>query len=74
MSNLFSGSVHALAARFAEWRSRQRAYAELSALEDRDLADIGISRSEIPYILAQADDAPIEHPAGNRGHDFQHAA
>jgi|GEM_PF-1202408 uncharacterized protein YjiS (DUF1127 family) len=36
---------------FAEWRRRQRAYAELSALDDRALADIGLRRSEIPAIV-----------------------
>ena len=33
------------------WRRRQRAYTELSALDDRSLADIGIRRSEIPAVL-----------------------
>jgi uncharacterized protein YjiS (DUF1127 family) len=36
---------------FAEWRRRQQAYAELMALDDRSLADIGIHRSEIPAIV-----------------------
>ena len=36
---------------FAEWRRRQQAYAELMALDDRSLADIGIRRSEIPAIV-----------------------
>lgn len=36
----------------ADWRRRQRAAAELSALDDRSLADIGIHRSEIPAIIA----------------------
>lgn len=75
MSNLLSDAVHGLAARYADWRSRQRAYAELSALDDRDLADIGISRSEIPYLLARGhaeEPAPVK--AGKRGHDILHAA
>jgi len=42
-----------------DWRHRQRAYAELAALDDRSLADIGISRSEIPYVLT--------HGAARRG-------
>jgi uncharacterized protein YjiS (DUF1127 family) len=51
----FTGNlVHTLAAALAGWRQRQRAYAELYALDDRSLADIGITRSEIPYVLSQA--------------------
>jgi len=53
MLTIFISAWHALAARFAEWRRRQQAYAELVALDDRSLADIGITRSEIPYILSQ---------------------
>jgi len=51
----FTGSlVHTLATALAGWRRRQRAYAELYALDDRSLADIGITRSEIPYVLSHA--------------------
>ena len=35
----------------SEWRRKQQAYAELSALDDRSLADIGINRSQIPAIV-----------------------
>jgi uncharacterized protein YjiS (DUF1127 family) len=35
----------------SEWRRRQQAYAELTSLDDRSLADIGIRRSEIPAIV-----------------------
>ena len=37
---------------FAEWRRREQAYAELSALDDRSLADIGLRRSEIDSVVA----------------------
>ncbi len=51
----FTGNlVHTLATALAGWRRRQRAYAELYALDDRSLADIGITRSEIPYVLSDA--------------------
>jgi uncharacterized protein YjiS (DUF1127 family) len=32
---------------FAQWRRREQAYAELRALDDHSLADIGIHRSQI---------------------------
>jgi len=52
MLTIFLSAWRSVAARFAEWRRRQQAYAELVALDDRSLADIGITRSEIPYILS----------------------
>ena len=51
MLNLISNLLHHLAASMAKRRNLRRAYAELSALDDRSLADIGISRSEIAYAL-----------------------
>jgi uncharacterized protein YjiS (DUF1127 family) len=61
--------LHALTTGFAAWRQRRRAYDELYALDDRSLADIGISRSEIPYVLARRreDRALGELRAANRG-------
>jgi len=35
---------------FADWRRREHAYAELMALDDHSLADIGIRRSDIRAI------------------------
>ena len=46
-TNLFARARKAI----SEWRSRERAYGELMALDDRALADIGIRRSEIPAIV-----------------------
>jgi uncharacterized protein YjiS (DUF1127 family) len=48
--NLFVAAHQA----FAEWRRRHLAYAELMALDDRSLADIGIRRSEIPGIIERS--------------------
>jgi uncharacterized protein YjiS (DUF1127 family) len=45
--NILAAAKNAL----SEWRRKQQAYAELSALDDRSLADIGINRSQIPGIV-----------------------
>ena len=37
--------------RFSEWRHRQQAYAELMALDDHSLADIGLHRSQIAGLV-----------------------
>jgi uncharacterized protein YjiS (DUF1127 family) len=36
---------------FSEWRRRDRAYAQLMALDDHSLADIGIHRSQIASLV-----------------------
>ncbi len=70
----FIGNLgHALATALAGWRRRRQAYAELYALDDRSLADIGITRSEIPYVLSRAtatrNPRAVEAPAeGNLRH------
>jgi uncharacterized protein YjiS (DUF1127 family) len=51
---------------FADWRHRQQAYAELSALDDHALADIGIRRSDIPALIDGAGRAD----RGTAGSDF----
>jgi len=48
--NLFLAARNAIADR----RRRQRAYAELVALDDRSLADIGVHRSQIASIVDNA--------------------
>jgi uncharacterized protein YjiS (DUF1127 family) len=47
LSNVFVSARKAM----AQWRERERAYAELMALDDRSLADIGIRRSEIAALV-----------------------
>jgi uncharacterized protein YjiS (DUF1127 family) len=37
---------------FQEWRKRQRLLANLCDLSDRELMDIGITRSEIDYLAS----------------------
>ena len=39
------------ARRFSGWRYRQQAYAELMALDDHSLADIGLHRSQIASLV-----------------------
>jgi uncharacterized protein YjiS (DUF1127 family) len=35
---------------YRAWRNYERSLTELSRLDDRELADIGISRAEIPAV------------------------
>ena len=37
--------------RFSDWRHRQQTYAELMALDDHSLADIGLHRSQIASLV-----------------------
>ncbi|MDE2167285.1 MAG: DUF1127 domain-containing protein [Alphaproteobacteria bacterium] len=43
--------IRRIRSRIALWQKRRRDLAELSTLDDRSLADIGITRSDIPYIV-----------------------
>ncbi|MDE8348229.1 MAG: DUF1127 domain-containing protein [Acidocella sp.] len=38
---------------FRTWRERQSAKAELASLSDRELADIGINRQDIPSVVVR---------------------
>jgi uncharacterized protein YjiS (DUF1127 family) len=73
MLKIIGGLVHGLAVSLADWRHRQQAYAELAALDDRSLADIGITRSEIPFVLSHAAEASTE-PSVAANSNFQRAA
>lgn len=46
-TNLFDGYVTA----FRKWRERKAAIAELHGMEDRQLRDMGIGRSEIESVV-----------------------
>jgi uncharacterized protein YjiS (DUF1127 family) len=60
LTQIFKG----LAKWWSDWRALQRVSEELSRLDDRSLADIGITRSEIPYLLTRRPEA--EAPAAKR--------
>lgn len=71
MLSLISQTFRALARRYATWRERQHAYAELAQLDDRSLADIGINRSEIPYVLSHP--RPVRAPVWAKASRTSHA-
>jgi uncharacterized protein YjiS (DUF1127 family) len=52
------------AAAFLAWRRNNEAARELSAMSDRQLADIGISRSDLVRVF----DAAYNQDLGQRGH------
>src|SRR6185437_11112081 len=54
-SRLVRGSISA----FRAWRQREREAAELYALDDYVLAELGISRAEIPFVLAHGRDQRV---------------
>ncbi|HLJ65246.1 MAG TPA: DUF1127 domain-containing protein [Stellaceae bacterium] len=65
MLSALSLTLRPLVSFFADWRARERAYTELQALDDRSLADIGLTRGEIPFLLHRSKkdpDAVPQHP------------
>ena len=51
---LLAAERHAsLLSNLRNWRARRAAAAELNALSDRSLADIGVTRDEIPAITGR---------------------
>jgi uncharacterized protein YjiS (DUF1127 family) len=57
--------------RFSDWRRRQQAYAELMALDDHSLADIGLHRSQIGslvegYRIANPSSPPVPFPKAEK--------
>ena len=59
---------------WAAWRQHQRAINELYALDDRALADIGISRAEIPFVLSRSSTNGRFIPANAVNSNVPHAA
>jgi uncharacterized protein YjiS (DUF1127 family) len=44
------GNDMSIIGKFKEWRSYRRTVRELSALSNRELADLGINRADIPFV------------------------
>ncbi len=53
MFSLLISGLHNVRDAYIAWRRRQAAYDELSSLDDRSLADIGITRADIPYLFSR---------------------
>jgi uncharacterized protein YjiS (DUF1127 family) len=56
MLDFIGHAIQSVGERLDAWRNYQRAYHELLSLDDRSLADIGVTRSEIPFILSHVSD------------------
>lgn len=73
--------VRSLRGRFVDWRERQHAAAELYALDDCTLAELGLHRAEIPFVVARPvaarnrPDRVVGKPkSANQNNDRRHAA
>jgi uncharacterized protein YjiS (DUF1127 family) len=69
--NLFTSAARAI----GERRRRERAYAELMALDDHSLADIGVQRSQIPALIqgGRTRDAEAARPKEEASYWSAHA-
>ncbi|HEX4194998.1 MAG TPA: DUF1127 domain-containing protein, partial [Stellaceae bacterium] len=75
MLNLILSGLQHLQGAYSDWRRRQAAYDELSALDDRSLADIGITRADIPYLFSRdVHEAARAQAAGLAQNDNRRAA
>jgi uncharacterized protein YjiS (DUF1127 family) len=74
MLNHLGNGLRALTAAVTDWRERRQAYSELAALDDRSLADIGITRSEIPFMLTHPSAREVDASPSATDSDFRHAA
>jgi uncharacterized protein YjiS (DUF1127 family) len=53
LAAVVSRPARSLIDRFVAWRRRERVAAELYAVDERTLADLGLCRADIPFILAR---------------------
>jgi uncharacterized protein YjiS (DUF1127 family) len=56
MFNIVSAAVRG----FRAWQERQRVLNELYSMDDRSLADIGLRRADIPFVLTPKADLAAE--------------
>jgi uncharacterized protein YjiS (DUF1127 family) len=54
--------VPTLVAKLRGWQERQRVLNELYAMDDRGLADIGLARGDIPYVVKGTAPAVLPSP------------
>ncbi|SES71860.1 DUF1127 domain-containing protein [Oceanicella actignis] len=54
LASLVRAKAEELAARYAKWRLYRRTLRELSALDNRDLADLGLSRASLRSVAWHA--------------------
>lgn len=45
---------------FRVWQERQRVLNELYSMDDRSLADIGLRRADIPFVISPKTDLAVE--------------
>jgi uncharacterized protein YjiS (DUF1127 family) len=75
MLTVLLSAVQYLKNAYVSWRRRQAAFDELNSLDDRSLADIGITRSDIPYLFSRdIQDAAKAQAAGLVRTDIRRAA
>ena len=74
MLDFIGHALHSVSERIGEWRKYQQAYRELVALDDRGLADIGVTRSEIPFILSHVSDPSRVRALPAANENGRHAA
>ncbi|HXE16377.1 MAG TPA: DUF1127 domain-containing protein [Stellaceae bacterium] len=74
MLDFLNHALHNVGERLDEWRKYQQAYRELASLDDRALADIGVTRSEIPFILTHVSDPSRVYPLDAANQNGRHAA
>jgi uncharacterized protein YjiS (DUF1127 family) len=58
------GSVHGVRtwlAAFRAWREKRAALAELDMMDDRELADIGLTRSDLPRVCNNSFNADLRN-------------
>jgi uncharacterized protein YjiS (DUF1127 family) len=67
-------TLHPLRDRVEAWRERRNAAKELCGLDDRTLAELGLRRSDIPFVVArpvrERDQRPaLQHRGASPGND-----